>query len=108
MAQVELEELNKLIDQLRPAVQADGGDLELVSADVDQGIVAIELKGACASCAISTTTIKAGVERILKAKLPWVREVVGQVDETMDSALSASLGKGNYVPLIKPRLGRER
>jgi Fe-S cluster biogenesis protein NfuA len=92
------EELESLIELLRPAVQADGGDLVLVAADVDSGVVEVMLQGACSSCAISATTLQAGVERILKDRLPWVREVKGSLDETIDFWESLSRGQGAYVP----------
>lgn len=93
-----LADLNALIEMMRPAVQADGGDLALVTADVEGGTVEVMLQGSCSSCAISSTTLQAGVERILKDRLDWVSEVFGGVDESMDWEESASLGRGGYVP----------
>lgn len=93
-----LAELQALIDLMRPAVQADGGDLVLVSADVESGVVEVQLQGACSSCAISGATLQGGVERILKGRLSWVTEVIGGVDESVDPFESASLGRGGYVP----------
>jgi Fe-S cluster biogenesis protein NfuA len=93
-----IEELNQLIDIIRPAVQADGGDLVLVSADVDTGVVEVQLQGSCSSCAISSTTLQAGVERILKERLDWVTEVYGSVDEDIDWETSAAMGRGGYTP----------
>lgn len=93
-----LAELNSLIEMMRPAVQADGGDLALVSADVEAGVVEVILQGSCSSCAISSTTLQAGVERILKDRLSWVSEVHGGVDESMDLDESFSMGRGGYVP----------
>ncbi|WP_276942587.1 NifU family protein [Ferrimicrobium acidiphilum] len=92
-------QLEALLAKLRPAVQADGGDLYLVSVDTDSGKVVVGLSGACSSCAISTTTVKLGVERILKAKLPWVTSVEGDLDTSMDFEESVSLGTGAYVPI---------
>ncbi|HVA44276.1 MAG TPA: NifU family protein, partial [Acidimicrobiales bacterium] len=86
--------LNSLIEMMRPAVQADGGDLALVSADVESGEIEVMLQGSCSSCAISATTLQAGVERILRDRLPWVTEVTGGVDESADLAESAALGRG--------------
>ena len=63
-----------VIAQLRPAMQADGGDVELVS--VEDGIVCVKLKGTCLACPSSNLTIKHGIERTLKEKLSWVIEVV--------------------------------
>ena len=93
-----LRDVTELIDMIRPAVQADGGDLILVSADVETGVVDVMLQGSCSSCAISATTLQAGVNRILKDRLPWVTEVTGGVDETIDPEVSAALGTGAYVP----------
>lgn len=60
--------------QIRPALQADGGDVELV--DVTEGVVKLRLKGACAGCPMSTMTLKNGIERVLKQQIPEVKEVV--------------------------------
>ncbi len=92
-------QLEALLAKLRPAVQADGGDLYLASVDTDSGKVVVGLSGACSSCAISTTTVKLGVERILKAKLPWVTSVEGDLDTSIDFEESVSLGTGGYVPI---------
>ena len=91
-------DLRALIELMRPAVQADGGDLELVSVDVDSGVVEVQLQGACSSCAISSATLQGGVDRILRGRLDWVTEVLGGVDETADPFDSAALGRGAYVP----------
>lgn len=74
-------EMAKVIAAVRPAVQADKGDIELVSFDPETGIVEVELMGACTSCPASSQTLKAGVERIMKDRIPSVTEVVnvGQV-----------------------------
>lgn len=95
-----LAQLQSLMDLMRPAVQADGGDLVLVSADVESGVVEVQLQGACSSCAISSATLQGGVERILKDRLDWVTEVIGGLTETIDPFESASLGHGAYVPRI--------
>ena len=91
-------ELRALIELMRPAVQADGGDLELVSFDVDSGLVEVQLQGACSSCAISSATLEGGVDRILRGRLDWVTQVVGGVDESADPFDSAALGRGGFVP----------
>ena len=93
-----LADLNELIDLIRPAVQADGGDLVLVSADVEAGTVEVMLQGSCSSCAISSTTLQAGVERILSERLDWITEVIGGVDEDIDYETSAAMGRGGYTP----------
>jgi Fe-S cluster biogenesis protein NfuA len=93
-----LAELNELVELIRPAVQADGGDMVLLSADVEAGVVEIQLQGSCSSCAISSTTLQAGVERILKERLDWITEVFGSVDEDIDWETSAAMGRGGYTP----------
>lgn len=92
------EDLRALLDLMRPSVQADGGDLVLVDADVESGVIEVQLQGACSSCAISSATLQGGVERILKGRLDWVTEVRGGVDESADPFESAALGQGGYVP----------
>ncbi|MHA2405120.1 MAG: NifU family protein [Candidatus Hermodarchaeia archaeon] len=67
------ERVQKVIDEVRPNLQADGGDIELV--DVEDGIVKVQLKGACAGCPMSTMTVKWGVENLLKKKIPEVVRV---------------------------------
>ncbi len=98
-----LRALRDLIELMRPAVQADGGDLVLVRADVESGVVEVELQGACSSCAISTDTLQGGVTRILQDRLAWVTEVVGGVDDSFDLEASMALGTGGYVPRYRPR-----
>lgn len=93
-----LGQLQGLMDLMRPAVQADGGDLVLVHADVEAGVVEVQLQGACSSCAISSATLQGGVERILRDRLPWITEVLGGLTESIDPFESASMGQGAYVP----------
>lgn len=90
--------LNSIIELMRPAVQADGGDLALLSADVVTGVVEVQLQGACSSCAVSSSTLQGGVERILHDRLDWVTEVIGGVDASVDPFVSESMGRGGYVP----------
>jgi len=61
--------------KIRPALQADGGDVELVDV-TEEGIVKLRLKGACAGCPMSAMTLKNGIERVLKEEVPEVKEVV--------------------------------
>jgi len=68
------EKVEAVLAQIRPALQADGGDVELV--DVSEGIVRLKLKGACAGCPMATMTLKHGIERILKEQIPEVKEVI--------------------------------
>jgi Fe-S cluster biogenesis protein NfuA len=93
-----LDKLQGIMDLMRPAVQADGGDLLLVRADVEAGVVEVQLQGSCSSCAISSATLSGGVERILRERLPWVTEVVGGIDDSLTDVESAALGAGGYVP----------
>jgi len=67
-------EVLEAIDAIRPALQADGGDIIFKTLD-DDGVVHVVLAGACGSCPISTTTLKAGVERILMDRVPGVTAV---------------------------------
>ena len=93
-----LQKLQGIMDVMRPAVPADGGDLVLVRADVETGVVEVQLQGACSSCAISSATLSGGVERILRERLPWVTEVIGGLDDSLSLDESAALGSGGYVP----------
>jgi Fe-S cluster biogenesis protein NfuA len=70
-----IEEVNKVLETIRPALQADGGDVELVEVGAD-GVVKVKLVGACGHCPMSTMTLKMGIERTLKEKVPGVTEVV--------------------------------
>ena len=71
------DDVEKVIQKLRPMVQADGGDLELVQV-TDTGVVTLKLHGACSGCASSTTTLRNGIERYLRYKLPQITEVVAE------------------------------
>ncbi len=68
------EKVEKVIDEIRPFLQADGGNIELV--DIQEGVVKVKLVGACGSCPMSQMTLKRGVEAKLKAKIPEIKEVV--------------------------------
>ena len=68
------EKVEAALEEIRPNLQADGGDVELVG--VDDGIVSVKLTGACAGCPMSTMTLKNGIERILRDRVPEVKEVV--------------------------------
>ena len=67
------ERVQKSIDKIRPMLQADGGDVELV--DVKEGVVKVRLKGACAGCPMSQITLKNGIERFLKQEIPEIKSV---------------------------------
>ena len=68
------ERVEAVLEEIRPALQADGGDVELVG--VTEGLVKVRLKGACSGCPMSTMTLKQGIERLLKERLPEVEEVI--------------------------------
>ncbi len=69
------DEVAKVIEIIRPAIQADDGDIALREVDEATGVVTVELFGACVTCPASTQTLKAGVERILKDRVDGVTEV---------------------------------
>jgi len=83
------EKVRATIEAIRPAIQADGGDIFLRGVD-DNGVVQVELVGACVSCPASTVTLKAGIERILKDRVEGVTEVVN-VGETLLDGTPVSL-----------------
>ncbi len=68
------EKVEAALAKIRPALQADGGDVELVG--VDDGVVKVALRGACAGCPVAEMTLKQGIERLLKEEIPEVKEVV--------------------------------
>jgi len=68
-------QVEEVLNQVRPALQADGGDVELVDVN-DEGVVSVRLTGACGSCPMSTMTLKMGIERTLRENIPEVKEVV--------------------------------
>lgn len=72
------EKVRATIEAIRPAIQADAGDIYLRGIDAEAGIVKVELVGACVSCPASTMTLKAGIERILKDRVPGVESVVAE------------------------------
>ncbi len=69
------EQVQAALELVRPALQADGGDVELVDVS-PEGVVSVKLKGACGSCPMSTMTLKMGIEKTLMAKVPGVKSVV--------------------------------
>ena len=70
------EKVGAVIDHLRPLLQADGGDIELVEVAEATGVVSVRLQGACRGCPGAKMTLKMGVERHLREKVPGVTEVV--------------------------------
>lgn len=67
------EQIEEVLKEIRPTLQADGGDVELVG--VDEGVVKVRLKGACGGCPMARMTLKNGIERVLKARIPEVKTV---------------------------------
>jgi len=67
------EEVEKALDKIRPALMADGGNVELV--EVEDGVVKVRLTGACGGCPMSQMTLKMGIERVLKQEIPEIKEV---------------------------------
>jgi Fe-S cluster biogenesis protein NfuA len=94
---IDLDKLNEALDYIRPAVQADGGDLVLLGAE--DGKVSLQMVGACGGCPLSMMTLKAGIERILKDRVPGVREVIASADApgTIDEATE---GVGISLPTL--------
>jgi Fe-S cluster biogenesis protein NfuA len=70
------EQVEQTIEAIRPALQADGGDIFLRDVDEDRGVVSVTLVGACGTCPVSTDTLKAGIERIMRDRVDGVTEVV--------------------------------
>jgi len=68
------EQVESILEKIRPLLQADGGDVELV--DVNDGVVKVKLQGACSGCPMATITLRQGIERILKEQIPEVKEVI--------------------------------
>lgn len=72
------EKVLEVLDTIRPAIQADGGDVELVEYREAEGVVAVRLLGTCESCPISMITLKEGIERRIKSSVPSVVEVTAR------------------------------
>ena len=69
------EEVQRVIDRIRPNLQADGGDVELIDVG-DDGVVKVKLTGACHGCPMAQMTLKNGIEKFLKEEVPAVKSVV--------------------------------
>ncbi len=70
------EKVEESLARVRPALQADGGDVELVDVDPKDGVVTVKLTGACGGCPMASMTLKNGIERILREDVPEVKKVV--------------------------------
>ena len=75
MGRIMKEQVQKAIDKVRPGLQADGGDVELVDVSAD-GIVKVKLTGACHGCPMAQMTLKMGIEKVIKQHVPAVKEVI--------------------------------
>ena len=89
-AGIDMAKVEEVIEIMRPAIQADGGDIELIGVD-DSGVVTVELQGACVSCPASTVTMKAGIERIMKDRVEGVTAVVQPDDDDLEVGTAVSL-----------------
>src|ERR671911_995984 len=92
---IDHDKLTEALDYIRPAVQADGGDLVLLGAD--DGKVSLQMVGACGGCPLSMMTLKAGKKRELKDRVPRVREVIASADAP---GLAEDEGIGISVPTL--------
>ncbi|MFA6307592.1 MAG: NifU family protein [Patescibacteria group bacterium] len=70
-----LEKLNKILDRVRPALERDGGNLELINFDEKNGLVEITFQGACAHCSLADVTLKHLIESEIRAQMPEIKEV---------------------------------
>lgn len=70
-----LEKIEEVLDTIRPALRSDGGDVEFIDYDEDDGIVQLRLMGACGSCPVSMMTLKQGIERRIISAVPEVRGI---------------------------------
>ena len=93
--------VDETLEMIRPALQADGGDIRVVDLREDEGVLDVELLGACGSCPMSTMTLKAGVERILKDRVEGLNQVralgidFGEGVDDLGSADGAGSADGN-------------
>lgn len=70
------QKVEKALNQVRPSLQADGGDVELVEVS-EEGVVKVRLKGACHGCPMAQATLQQGIEKYIKEKVPGIKEVIG-------------------------------
>jgi len=91
---VDTDKVSEVIEVIRPAIQADGGDIFLRGVDADAGVVTVELVGACVSCPASTVTLKAGIERMIFEEIPEITEVLDTTDHAAGANPYYSPSKG--------------
>lgn len=84
-------QVEETIEVIRPALQADGGDIVLRDVNEETGVVSVTLVGACSTCPASTQTLKAGIERIMRDRIDGITEVVNIDDNALESAADASV-----------------
>ncbi|HPS60956.1 MAG TPA: NifU family protein [Candidatus Cloacimonas sp.] len=72
---IEKEKIESVLNKVRPSIQADGGDVELINIREDN-VIEVRLKGTCNGCPMATLTLKAGIERLIKEEIPEVVEVI--------------------------------
>ena len=96
-----------VIEVIRPAIQADNGDIFLRGVDVETGVVSVELTGACVSCPVSTITLKDGIERILKERIEGVTSVQHVGEELMGNpsdGTAVTIGGAAIVSPLAPEM----
>lgn len=76
MKDMKKEQVENVLEQIRPSIKMDGGDLELVDIDQDTGVVQVRLKGACVGCPMANITLKMGIEAALQDAIPEVTKVI--------------------------------
>lgn len=94
---IDPEQLEETLNYIRPAVQADGGDIILLGTE--DGVVDLQMVGACGGCPLSMMTLKAGIERILMDRVPGVREVRASAD-VPGTLEEATEGSGITLPTL--------
>ena len=110
---IDVDALNEALDFVRPALQSDGGDLTLLGVR-DDGVVEIEMIGACRTCPLSMVTLTAGIEAVLLQRVPGVTGVVSQLPEPVPSSsappfspaealATAQAGRATSAPVKPPR-----
>ena len=82
------EQIEKVLDQIRPALRLDGGGIELIDVDEASGVVRVRMQGACRGCPISQMTLKMGVEAALCDAVPGIKEVIAVEEDHVSSPAS--------------------
>jgi Fe-S cluster biogenesis protein NfuA len=82
-------QVEETIEVIRPALQADGGDIILRDVNEETGVVSVSLTGACVGCPASSQTLKAGIERIMRDRIDGVTEVINIDEDAVDALLDS-------------------